>query len=148
MSEWFTFHCAPRFSDTDAYGIVHHSMYYQWLEEARFAFAKERLGWTLDRLNAENVQVVVLTSACQHRSAVHYGDKLQIELKLVVHKAAKFGFEYRVRNAQTKVVHAIASTSHVYIRPDGTLLLKHPDWFLQAVAEVADTHPDELVRKE
>ena len=53
-----------QYYETDGMGIVHHSNYIRWFEEARVDLL-EKLGYGYDRIEAEGFSSPVLEVACQ-----------------------------------------------------------------------------------
>jgi acyl-CoA thioester hydrolase len=141
MAVPFLYETTPRFSDTDAYGVVHHSNYYKWLEEARIAFTQAVLGFTMQDFEARQIKFPVLEASCQYKLPVLYGDPLRIEVWITIAKAAKWTFTYRILHAKTGRIHAVAKTVHAYLGPDGRMLLNHPDWFQERVEQALREHP-------
>lgn len=69
-----------RYYETDKMGIIHHSNYIRWFEEARVD-ALEQIGLSYDKL--ENIGIIspVLTVNCQYIHPVHFNDNVEIHLK-------------------------------------------------------------------
>lgn len=67
------------FSDTDAMGVVHHSHYLRYFEEARVAWLRVR---GLDRLHYPQgpMCLAVIESACQHHAPARFEEELKIYL--------------------------------------------------------------------
>lgn len=123
--EWLTFSYpfSVRFSDTDAYGIVHHSKYYCYFEEARYA-----LGVHLNMRNLlagrEGVQFPVVYSSCQYRHPLVYDDKpAVVNLKCRVQAGCKIEFLYEIE--KDNVVYAKGSTVHA-VTEKGKLCIGTP----------------------
>lgn len=144
-SHWFVYETTPRFSDTDAYSIVHHSNFFKWLEEARFAFARDRLGMRLNDMNSHEVQILVLECRCRFLTPVHYGDPMLIKLYFKLNKTAKFEFHYQIWNSESMKKVADAFTSHVYVRRNGQLLLNHPKWLIERVMDAKHRFNNEII---
>lgn len=143
----FVIEIVPRFSDTDAYGVVHHSNYYKWIEEARFAFTREVLQFEMQDFEERGLRIFVLESSCKHKVPVRYGDRLRVELLITISKVAKWVFHYRVVNAVTGQLHAEAMTSHAYVTLDGKMLLNHPQWLMERVDRALEEDPGKYVKE-
>lgn len=126
----YLFNITPRFSDTDSYGVMHHSSYYKWFEEARFMVSKELLGFDKDLLNGKEIKFPVVESYCRYKLPVTYGDILDINVTLTVHKSAKITFDYEVKNTQNNKICAIGKTVHMFTNSEGIICLNTPQWFL------------------
>ncbi|MEY9975865.1 acyl-CoA thioesterase [Lysinibacillus sp. RC79] len=133
MSKIFTFKTTPRFSDTDAYGIVHHSNHYKMLEEARINYANCVLDLSMEDFNDLGYKFPVIKSECNYKVPIYYGDTLNIDIIFSIEKAARLTFSYTIYNERTKLIHATAKTCHVFMKHDGKLCLTYPDWFIAKI---------------
>ena len=61
-----------QYYETDQMGVVHHSNYIRWFEEARAEWM-EAVGLPYARLEAEGIASPVLSVACAYRRPVRYG---------------------------------------------------------------------------
>lgn len=119
---------SPRFSDTDAYSIMHHASYYFWFEEARFRFAQEILGFDERSPQDSEIRFPVIESACRYRAPVRHGDRLRIELVFELGTAAKIRFSYKAVNDRTGQIHAQGHTLHVFSDSENRILFNVPQW--------------------
>ena len=87
-----------QYYETDAMGVVHHSNYLRYFEEARVAWLK-----TSDLLQIHapftDLTFAVVASDCAHHSVCRFGDELSIRLQ-VRQEGAKIRFRYAVYAAQ------------------------------------------------
>jgi acyl-CoA thioester hydrolase len=84
-----------QFYETDAQGVVHHSNYFRYFEEARGEFLRS-LGIPYSRLRSMGYEVVLLEASCTFRKPLHYDDELEIDLRLEEMDRFTFTFRYRV----------------------------------------------------
>ena len=61
-----------QYYETDQMGIVHHSNYIRWFEEARTDFL-EKLGMGYDRMEAEVIISPVLSVSCEYKTMTYFG---------------------------------------------------------------------------
>ncbi len=91
------------FYETDAQGIVHHSNYPRYFEEAR-GFFLEEYGFPYHRVRNElGVDIVLLELNVQYKQPLVYGDKCQIYITLSHMDRYFFTFEYQVKKEDTLV---------------------------------------------
>lgn len=121
----------PRFSDTDSYGIMHHSSYFKWFEEARFSFSKDILDFENDLLNGNTIKFPIIECSCRYKESVYYDDTVKIYLKFMIDKSAKINFEYRAVNLRNNRICALGKTTHMFLDKDGRICLNIPEVFLQ-----------------
>ena len=82
-----------RFAETDAMGIVHHSRYLPYLEEARVAYLRH-LGHPYQENQAAGIDFAVLEAAVQYRSPLHFDDEVDVHLVLAESARATFQIAY------------------------------------------------------
>ena len=65
-----------QYYETDGMGIVHHSNYIRWFEEARVDLL-EQLGFGYDRIEAAGYSGPVLEVSCQYKTMSKFGETVQ-----------------------------------------------------------------------
>ena len=109
----------PFYYETDKMGIVHHSNYIRWFEEARIYFM-EQMGYPYDRMEAEGTIIPVVVSVnCEYKRMTRFGDELEIEVSISKYNSATLECSYEVRNSLTGELCAVGSSSHCFLNPDG-----------------------------
>lgn len=84
------------FYETDAQGIVHHSNYPRYFEEARGYFLeKNNFPYHLVR-NELNIDIVLLELTVKYRKFLQFGDIFKIKTKICFENKCYFSFEYEV----------------------------------------------------
>jgi acyl-CoA thioester hydrolase len=90
-----TAHIEVRYAETDQMGIVHHSVYAVWFEQARTEFFR-MAGASYADMEAEGFAAPVLELNVRFRQPTHYGEFVDIETSMVREGSLKFRFEYKV----------------------------------------------------
>lgn len=99
--------------ETDRMGIVHHSNYIRWLEEARNDFYAQT-GFPFDQIEDAGIMVPVVSAACQYKSPFRFGDRFRIQVIPVLFNGVKFGFEYEIYDAETGELRAHGASEHCF----------------------------------
>lgn len=99
--------------ETDRMGIVHHSNYIRWLEEAR-NFFYEQTGYSFAAIEANGIMVPVVSASCQYKIPFRYGDRFQIRVIPEFLNGVKFSFTYEIYHVKTGTLHAIGSSEHCF----------------------------------
>lgn len=107
-----------QYYETDQMGIIHHSNYIRWMEEARTAYMEE-LGFPYKTVEAGGIISPVLSVQCDYRSMTRFGDKVCIEVRLVSFKGVKYEISYVMRDNETQEVRAAGSSKHCYLKKNG-----------------------------
>lgn len=113
-----------RFAETDAMGIVHHSNYLLYLEEARVEYLRA-LGRPYDELRAEGIDHAVLESFVQYRRPLRFDDQVDVHLVLADTTRATFQLAYLLTVGDE--IRATALTAHGAVNAAGRPV-RLPDW--------------------
>lgn len=111
-----TFHV--RYAETDAMGIVHHSAYLVWFEEARSALMRVQ-GTSYAQFEADGVSLAVSEVEMRFIAPAKYDQLITVECRLTEVKSRKMTFEYTVFNAQNGQKLTTGLTRHICINRSG-----------------------------
>ncbi len=101
------------FYETDAQGIVHHSNYARYFEEAR-GFFLEQKGMPYEKIREElNIDIVLLELSIHYKKPLRFGDVFSIHLNLSSMDRYFFSFDYTVYLG--KIIIAEGKTKHACI---------------------------------
>lgn len=101
-----------KYYECDKMGIVHHSNYVRFMEEARVDWM-DQLGYGFDRMEAEGVVSPVIAISCQYKHPTTFKEVISIEVKVTEMSALKISFGYTMK-ANGKVV-CLASSTHCFL---------------------------------
>lgn len=116
-----------RFAECDPLGIVWHGNYIQFFEDGREAFGRHHGISYLDQ-KANNFSTPIVSSQCEHKLPLRYGDVATIKTTYIYSAAAKMIFEYEILNPGGQVV-CTGKTIQVFVELGGELSLIMPDFF-------------------
>jgi len=100
--------------ETDQMGVIHHSNYIRWFEEARTDLL-EKAGLGYDKMEAMGIMVPVLGVSCEYRSSVRYGETVLIIARVKSYTGLRLTMSYTVLDAETKVLRAEGETRHAFL---------------------------------
>ena len=89
-----------QYYETDQMGIVHHSNYIRWFEEAR-SFLLEENGFGYKKMEESGIISPVLSVNARYKSMTHYYDTVIINVKVVKYNGVKITLEYTVIDEKT-----------------------------------------------
>lgn len=118
MSERKKYKHRVQYYETDQMGIVHHSNYIRWFEEARTDFM-EQMGIGYDKMEAEGILSPVLSVEADYLRMVHFGETVTIETYIKEYNGIKLTVAYEVFSDRTDMVHCRGTTKHCFINRDG-----------------------------
>ncbi len=116
-----------RFAECDPLGIVWHGNYLQFFEDGREAFGRYHGISYLDQ-KANNFSTPIVSSKCEHKLPLRYGDVATIKTIYMDSPAAKMIFKYEVLNPEGQVA-CTGETVQVFVELGGELSLIIPDFF-------------------
>ncbi|WP_279160006.1 acyl-CoA thioesterase [Thomasclavelia cocleata] len=102
-----------KYYETDQMGIIHHSNYIRWFEEARIDFMNQ-IGLTYKTMEEEGIISPVLEINCKYLKMMYFDDIATIKLKISSYTGVRFTFEYEIYN-QDKQLCTIGSSSHCFM---------------------------------
>ena len=108
-----------QYYETDQMGIVHHSNYIRWMEEARIDFL-EQIGWAYDRLEAEGLISPVIGVECKYKTPAAFSDCVEIDASVEEYTGVKLRIKYEMKKED--VIVAEGHTEHCFVSPDGKIL--------------------------
>lgn len=98
--------------ETDAMGIVHHSNYIRFLEEAR-CYLLEKMQLPYDEIERNGIMIPVLEVNCKYKHPAKYNDLILIDVKLAELKGARMTIKYTIKNKEGNLV-VEAQTRHCF----------------------------------
>ncbi len=107
-----------KYYETDQMGIIHHSNYIKWMEEARMDLM-EQMGLSYKQMEAMEIISPVLSISCDYHSMVHFDDVVVIETKLVKYNGIKMEVEYRMTDKETGELRTTGRSSHCFLNHAG-----------------------------
>ncbi|MDY6430275.1 MAG: acyl-CoA thioesterase [Bacilli bacterium] len=110
-----------QYYETDKMGIVHHSNYVKWMEEARIAYLS---ALNLDYASLEDKGVIspVIGINCKYKKPTKFGEAVLIESRLKEYNGIKLVFEYSMKNEAGEVV-CLGESEHCFLSDKGAILI-------------------------
>lgn len=99
--------------ETDQMGVIHHSNYIRWFEEARVDFL-EKAGFSYKRMEDMGVMIPVLGASCEYKNAVRFSDTVIIVPKIQEFNGFKMTVSYRVIRKEDNLLMAVGETKHCF----------------------------------
>lgn len=133
-----TFARRVNYYETDRMGVVHHSNYIRYFEEARTHFMEEA-GYPYARLEKEGIMSPVTAVSCAYKKPVHYPDLIKINVYLTSMTKFRCVFRYEVTDAGTGEIRATGRSEHCYLSETGgivNIFKTNPDFFNTFLSEV------------
>lgn len=100
-----------QFYETDQMGIIHHSNYIRWFEEARVDFM-DQTGFGYKRASSTGIDFAVLSVTCDYISMVRFGNIVKIHMTISALTASKLTIKYKVIDAEDGQIRATGESRH------------------------------------
>lgn len=107
-----------KYYETDQMGIVHHSNYIRWMEEARMDLM-EQMGYSYKMMEEAEIVSPVLSVQCEYKSMVHFSDTVVIETKIAEYNGIKLTVQYRMTDKETGELRTMAISEHCFLNRSG-----------------------------
>ena len=107
-----------QYYETDGMGIVHHSNYIRWFEEARVDLL-EQLGFGYDRIEEAGYSGPVLEVSCQYKTMSKFGETVRIEASITQYNGVRMTLHYDIYDKATGTLRCTGDSRHCFINAEG-----------------------------
>lgn len=107
-----------QYYETDQMGIVHHSNYIRWFEEARTDYM-EQLGMGYAEMEKAGIVSPVLGVDATYLRMARFGDTVSIKTKIISYNGIKLSVEYEIYNKETGLIDCKGTTHHCFLNKMG-----------------------------
>lgn len=128
--------CKPRFEDMDAYGIVHHSRYLVYIEEAKLSFMNKSEYFNTNIIENKDLKFVVIKLEMEYLKALTYVPDcvLIIKLRFSIKNDMMIKFEFEVFERNKMLCKGY--TVHVCVDDNMNLKLSLPQFLIDRYNEL------------
>ena len=99
--------------ETDRMGVVHHSNYIRFLEEARCNWL-ESIGLPFATLEENGITIPVLVVNCEYKHHVTFNDVIIVEMVVKEYTGVRMTVQYRIINKNTSDIVLVGETKHCF----------------------------------
>ena len=117
------------YHETDQMGVIHHSNYFRWLEEARVYFLDE-LGLSYKHMEEIGIISPVVSIAAEYKKPVKFDEIVVIYIRITKYTGIKLELEYEIRDKETNELMVSANSKHCFVKNESVISLKreYPDF--------------------
>ena len=109
----FIYERTINYYETDRMGVVHHSNYIRFLEEARCAWLKAT-GMPFEKFEEKGITIPVLEVKCKYKQHVTFADTISIKVYVKEFNGVRLTVGYEVKDKKTGNDVLIAETKHCF----------------------------------
>ncbi len=113
----YTYSRKINYYETDMMGVVHHSNYIRYLEEARCMWL-ESLNIPMKEIEKRGYTIPTLEVNCKYKKHVTCGDTLAIGINITEYNGVRMTITYDVKNVENGEVVIEAYTKHCFTNRD------------------------------
>ncbi len=99
--------------ETDKMGIVHHSNYIRFLEEAR-CYMLDAMGMPYKEIEAAGILIPTLAVSCEYKFPAKFDDIIVIDTQFKKYNGIRLEMEYKITNKETGHIVMNAETKHCF----------------------------------
>lgn len=103
-----------QYYETDKMGVVHHSNYIRWFEEARVDFL-EQVGMPYEQVEESGLISPVLSVESRFHSMTYFGDRVLVYPNIKTWNGVRLVISYEVRDKATGELRCSGSSTHCYL---------------------------------
>lgn len=100
--------------ETDQMGIVHHSNYIRYFEEARLNWM-DQIGLSYSGLEEMGIIIPVTFVNCSYKNPVRFGDQIVINVRLTKFDGIKMEFAYEIIDESSGEIRSTGSSGHCFL---------------------------------
>lgn len=101
-----------KYYETDQMGIIHHSNYIRWFEEARIDYMNQ-IGLTYKKMEEDGIISPVLEINCKYQRMMYFDDIATINVYIKEYSGVRFMIEYEIYN-QDNILCTTGSSKHCF----------------------------------
>ena len=117
-----------KFGETDAMRCVWHGSYVSYLEDGRESFGRHYPGIGYADISRSGIYAPVYDLHLRYLAPLGIDDVAEIHTRYVYKPGARLDFNYEIYRVRDGVLCATASTTQLFIDPQGLLLTDRPDY--------------------
>lgn len=121
--EPFIYPRVANYYETDQMGVIHHSNYIRWMEEARVAWMNA-LGFGYKQMEACGVVSPVVGISLSYHRPVHFDDSVEIGVRVEKYTGVVLELAYEVRLRGSEKICTRGTSRHCFLQDGRTVSLR------------------------
>ena len=115
-----------QYYETDKMGIVHHSNYIRWMEEARVNFL-DKIGASYFELEEKGIISPVTAIDCKYKLSTRFPETVTIAVSLLEYNGVRLRVNYIMKNEAGKTVFT-GTSDHCFLDASGKIVRMDKDF--------------------
>ena len=109
-----------QYYETDQMGIIHHSNYIRWMEEARMDYLS-RIGFPMETIESAGIVSPVVSVGCHYKKPYRLNERILIHVDIQSYNGVKLVLCYRMFEKGTGELRAEGESSHCFTTSEGRI---------------------------
>lgn len=114
MSKLQPYEHKVQYYETDQMGIVHHSNYIRWFEEARIDIMRQA-GIVYKDMETAGIMIPVLEVQAQYHTMTYFDDIVEIYVTMGKYNGIVMNISYEIKNKETGELHCSGTSKHCFL---------------------------------
>lgn len=125
-----------KYYETDQMGIIHHSNYIRWMEEARIDLM-DKIGCGYEEMESRGIVSPVVEVGCRYIAMSRFNENIEISVKVVEYTGVKLMLKYQMKSLEGELK-AEGHSAHCFMLNGKPIALKRaaPDFDEKLKAEM------------
>ena len=111
----YTYYRKAQYHETDQMGIIHHSNYVKWMEEARIGYMNQ-MGFSYKRVEEMGIISPVVEISVAYKKQVSFDDEIQISVSIKKYYGISLEFNYQFFNITKNEICTTAYSRHCFLK--------------------------------
>jgi len=116
-----------QYYETDQMGIVHHSNYIRWFEEARTDMM-DNAGFGYAKMEEAGVMSPVLSVECEYKTMTRFGESVIINVDIIKYNGIRMEIDYKICDRETNEIRCMGKTTHCFLNKEGKIVSLKRDY--------------------
>ena len=99
--------------ETDKMGVVHHSNYIRYMEEARI-YLLDKIGLPYKKIDDNGIMIPVLEVHYKYKYPARFGDTISIKVEIAEFDGIKMKIKYEIKNKENGKLLGTGETKHCF----------------------------------
>jgi 4-hydroxybenzoyl-CoA thioesterase/acyl-CoA thioester hydrolase len=123
------------FRDTDAAGIVHFSVFFQWMEEAEHELLRHVGLSVFDHDDQGTITWPRVAAKCDYQQSIRFEEAVEIAVRIIRLGGKSVTYAFRFRGERGALASGEMTSVCCRVLPDGSLRsMPIPDWISEKLA--------------
>ena len=110
-----------QYYETDMMGVVHHSNYIRWFEEARVELLKD-MGISYKKMEEDGIISPILFVSCKYLDNVCFDDLVEVKIIIESLGSYKLHLRYEIIDVLNGKIKAVGETKQGFVSKEGNII--------------------------